>query len=209
MSLRIVGAGIGRTGTHSLKNALELLLGAPCYHMVEVFEHPEHVAVWEAAISGEPVDWNTLMQGYAAGVDWPVGAFWRELSAEYPDAIVLLSTRSSADAWWKSASETIFEVTNREPPPDMPPEVRAMLSMPKRMLDLKFTSNWLDESEAKAAYEAHNAAVRAEVPSERLVDWQPGDGWDPICTALGVPVPEQPFPHVNTTEEFRSGLGLD
>src|SRR4051794_26153154 len=157
MSLRVVGAGIGRTGTHSLKLALEQLLGAPCYHMLEVFEHPDAVPVWQDAIDDKPVDWDALMQGYAAGVDWPVGAFWRELSAKYPDAVILLSTRSSADAWWKSASETIFELSSKEPPPGMPPEVAAMMAMPKRMLTQKFTTNWLDESEAKAAYEAHNA----------------------------------------------------
>ena len=209
MSLRVVGAGIGRTGTHSLKNALELLLGAPCYHMAEVFEHPEHVPAWNAAIDREPVDWPGLMQGYAAAVDWPVAAFWRELAAEYPDAIVLLSTRASADAWWKSASETIFEASRRAMAPGVPPDIAETMQMPVRLIQTTFTPDLDDEAAAKRAYDAHNAAVRAEVPAERLVDWQPGDGWEPICTALGVPVPTEPFPHVNSTEDFRAMLEMD
>jgi hypothetical protein len=199
MTVRLVGAGIGRTGTHSLKLALEQLLGGPCYHMIEVFGHPEHVAEWHKAMKGEPTDWESILGGYEAIVDWPGGAVWREMSEAYPDAVILLSTRSSADAWWKSANDTIFGLMNRGAPP-MPggDEWYAMVQdMFKR-----FTEDWSDEAAAKEAYERHNAAVRAEAPADRLVDWQPGDGWEPLCTALGVPVPDEPFPHVNTTEEF-------
>ncbi len=206
MSLRIVGAGLGRTGTHSLKLALEQLLDAPCYHMVEVFSHPEHIKEWRAAIDGQPVDWDALMDGYAASVDWPAGAFWRELAEANPDAIVLLSSRSSAAAWWKSASETIFQV-GRAVGDD--PAFAEFAGFPEALFEKTFTPNWTDEHEAKRAYEAHNAAVRAEVPAERLVDWRPGDGWEPICAALGVAVPAEPFPHVNTTDEFRKMTGLD
>ena len=118
MTLRVVGAGLGRTGTHSLKIALEQLLGAPCYHMLEVFGHPEHIAIWQDAVDGKPVDWAALMDGYRAAVDWPEVAFWSDLADTFPDAIVLLSTRSSSDAWWKSADETIFEIGRRDAPPD-------------------------------------------------------------------------------------------
>lgn len=107
MSLKVVGAGLGRTGTLSLKHALERLLGQPCYHMAEVFEHPEHVPLWHAAARGELEDWSEIFGGYAAVVDWPAGSFWKEISAAYPDAIILLSTRD-AESWWESASSTIF-----------------------------------------------------------------------------------------------------
>lgn len=204
MALRVVGAGLGRTGTHSLKLALEQLLGSPCYHMAEVFEHPEDIPVWHEAVRGHAVDWDALFDGYAAAVDWPPGAFWREISAAFPDAIVLLSTRASADAWWKSASDTIFQGIGRFPGME---DWRAMV---EDLLRMRFTPGWRDnEDEAKAAYERHNAAVRAAVPADRLVDWQPGDGWGPLCDTLGVPVPDEPFPHSNTTEEFRSRTGLD
>lgn len=204
--MRIVGAGLGRTGTHSLKLALEQLLGAPCYHMVEVFEHPEHIPIWQAAADGTMPDWDDLFSEFGATVDWPGSAFWRELSAAYPDAIVLLSTRVDSDAWWTSASNTIFELGRREPPDD--PVFAGQFRMVHDLFVRRFTPDWLDESSAKAAYDAHNAAVRAEIAPDRLVDWQPGDGWAPICAALGLDVPDDPFPHVNTTDEFREMIGL-
>ena len=211
MTLRVVGAGLGRTGTHSLKIALEQLLGAPCYHMLEVLMHPESVAVWQAAVDGKPVDWPAVMDGYAAAVDWPVVAFWSELADAFPDAVVLLSTRSSADAWWKSANETIFAVTRRGIEADTNSEMRAHLHMIEGLFE-RFTPAWNADDggdAARSAYDEHNAHVRAAVPPSRLVDWQPGDGWEPICRALELPVPDEPFPHVNTTDEFRTMVGLD
>jgi len=206
MTLRVVGAGLGRTGTHSLKIALERLLGAPCYHMMEVVSHPEFVPYWRDAIDDKPVDWDRVMDGYAAAVDWPAAAFWRPLADANPDAIILLSTRSSADAWWKSANDTIFDVSQRPVPPDMPAD---LLEMSRDLFTKKFTANWNDEATAKTAYEQHNADVRATAPKDRLIDWQPGDGWEPICIGLKVPVPDEPFPHVNSTDEFWAMLGLD
>ena len=205
MVLKVVGAGVGRTGTHSLQLALQTLLGGPCYHMVEVFGKPEHIPMWQSAAEGNMPDWDVLFDGYVAGVDWPVGAYWRELAEHYPDAPVLLSTRDT-DGWWKSASNTIFLVGKDGAPNEM---MEAQMTMAKTMFANTFTPNWLDETEAKKAFEEHNAAVRAEVPKDRLIDWQPGDGWQPICDKLGLPVPEAPFPHVNTTAEFRGILGLD
>jgi hypothetical protein len=146
------------------------------------------------------------MDGYAASVDWPAAAFWRELAAANPDAIVLLSTRSSSEAWWKSASETIFQV-GRSMSDDQ--ALADFSGFPKALFEGTFTSDWTDEQSARRAYDAHNASVRATVPADRLVDWQAGDGWEPICAALGLAVPDEPFPHVNTTDEFRKMTGLD
>src|SRR5260221_420311 len=108
MSLRVVGAGVGRTGTHSLKIALEQLLGAPCHHMIEILGNPDQMPGWTDAIEGRPVDWSVLLQGYGSIVDWPGGSFWRELLAANPDALVLLSVRDS-DGWYRSANNTIFQ----------------------------------------------------------------------------------------------------
>src|SRR5689334_11129082 len=207
MSLQVVGAGLGRTGTHSLKIALEQLLGAPCYHMLELLEHQEQIDGWEQAINGTLRDWDAIVAGYRAAVDWPAAAFWREVSAAYPDAIVLLSSRD-VDAWWKSASNTIWAVMQREAPPD-DPFMQRWLAGVHRLLSERFTPDWRDPDAAKAAYVAHNERVRAETPKDRLVDWHPGDGWEPICNALGLAVPSEPFPHVNSTDEFRLMTGLD
>jgi hypothetical protein len=206
MTLRVVGAGLGRTGTHSLKLALEQLLGAPCYHMLEVFGHPEHVPGWQCAVDGDPMSveqWDEIFGGYVAAVDWPASAWWESISEAYPDAIILLSSRSSADAWYKSASDTIFEVMRRSGHPD-----DAWNRMVTGMLG-QFTPDLNDAAATKAAYERHNANVRATVPPHRLLDWHPGDGWEPICAALDVPVPDTPFPHVNTTEEFQAMMAAN
>lgn len=208
MSLRVVGAGLGRTGTNSLKLALEQLLGGPCYHMLEVFGRPGDIPAWHQAVHGELPDWQSLFGDYVAAVDWPVAAFWRELAAAYPDALVLLSVRADADEWWASASSTIFKIVNSDAPPDEE-VLAAQMAMAKDLLSKRFCERWYDPDEAKAAYEAHNAAVRATVAPGRLVEWTAGDGWGPVCDALGLAVPDAPFPHVNTSEEFRDLMGLD
>jgi hypothetical protein len=202
--LRIIGAGLGRTGTASLQIALQQLLDGRCYHMIECFGHPEHVAIWHGAIKGEPTDWDALFEEYNAAVDWPACSFWRPLMEKYPDAPVLLSTRSSAETWWKSATNTILEAFRRDGIPGMEP----WRDMATDMIGLHWSP--VDDADAAmAAYERHNAEVRAGVPADRLIDWQPGDGWEPICAALGVLVPDDPFPHTNTTQEFRLRAGFD
>ena len=205
MTVKVVGAGLGRTGTHSLKIALEQLLGGPCYHMFEVMAHPDDIADWQLAAEGGTPDWQRLFANYVALVDWPAAAFWRELADEYPDAKVLLSTRP-ADAWWKSANDTIWEISRRGAPPGAPPFVEAQMRMITTLLSARFTPDWAQEGPSKAAYERHNAEVRGAIPADRLIDWQPGDGWGPICAGLGLPEPAEPFPHVNTTEEFKAML---
>jgi len=202
--LQIVGAGLGRTGTHSLKVALEELLGGPCYHMVEVFQHPDHMALWIDGLRGRDVDWHALFAGYVATVDWPGSGVWEPIAAAFPDAPVLLSTRASADEWHRSASRTIFEGMATRGSDDTP---RA--AMNDAMREQFGVPSWRDEAACKAAYERHNDHVRAVVPPERLVEWQPSDGWGPLCAALGVPVPPHPFPVTNTTADFRAMLGLD
>lgn len=199
MALRVVGAGLGRTGTHSLKIALEQLLGGPCYHMVEVFSRPEHVPQWHSAALGEPVDWHGLMDGFTAAVDWPASAYWRELSDANPEAIIVLSSRPS-EAWWKSASSTIFPgiaEMNK-------PETQQWHDMVMTMMRTRFKGDIHDKESSIAAFERHNSDVKRTAPADRLVVWQASDGWGPLCKALNVPVPDEPFPLTNTTEEFQS-----
>lgn len=196
--LKIVGAGVGRTGTTSLKQALERLLNGPCYHMFEVIQnHPEHVPQWQAAAEGNMPDWNKLMAGYVAAVDWPVAAFWQELAEANPDAPILLSVRD-ADSWWTSASNTIFPTTLQAEG-----EFRSMLDS---LFANRFTGKLTDREASIEAYERHNQHVRDTAPAGRLVEWKPGDGWAPLCEALGVPIPDAPFPHSNTTEDFKNNL---
>jgi hypothetical protein len=205
MGLRIIGAGLGRTGTTSLKIALEELLSGRCYHMFEVRERADDPGVWGDAYEGKPPPWEAFFEGYVAAVDWPSAPFWRELSEVYPDAPILLSVRD-ADSWWKSVSNTIFVALATYFAPDAPDDGWTRMG---RGMMTSFTPGWQDESAAKAAFLAYNDRVRATAPAGRLVEWSPADGWDPICAALGVAAPDRPFPHENTTAQARASLGLD
>src|SRR5947209_13042166 len=131
--------------------------------MLELFDRPPDTAVWRQAVRGEPVDWKALFADFEATVDWPACSFWPELHATYPDALVLLSTRHSAQEWWQSMEDTIVANLNRPVPPDDPEraERRAMLV---EMLGKRFTPDWDRRSDAVAAYERHNDAVRRAIP---------------------------------------------
>lgn len=207
MTLKVIGAGLGRTGTASLKQALELLLEGRCYHMFEVFENPGHDVIWLSAVRGEPVDFEHFLEGYVASVDWPACSFWRELSATDRDAVILLSTRDSPEQWWASMERTIVPTLKASVPADRP-DVARHRGMVRELFSRRFTPCWDDAEAAMAAYERHNEEVRATA-GERLVEWRPGQGWEPICSALGAQVPDAPFPHENTASDFRARQGLD
>ncbi len=202
MALTVVGAGVGRTGTHSLKLALEQLLGGPCHHMVEILGNPEQAPGWIDAIEGRPVDWTTMPAGYASLVDWPGCSFWPELSAANPDALVLLSVRDP-ESWYRSASNTIFQSFDR-----VPPELQPWMDAVRRLLRDRFSDRLDDPTAMMDAYERHNAAVRLAIAPSRLLEWTPADGWDPICDRLGMDVPGGAFPVTNTTDDFRAMIGL-
>ncbi len=203
--MQVIGAGLGRTGTTSLKQALELLLGGPCYHMIEVRERPEDPDVWGDAYAGRLPEWRDFFAGYEAEVDWPASPFWSQLSEVFPDAIILLSVRD-ADSWWTSASNTIFPALATYFADDAPDD--GWTRMGRGMMNT-FTPGWRDETGAKAAFLAYNDHVRATAPADRLVEWRASDGWGPICAALGIDVPDAPFPHENTTKVTRAEIGLD
>lgn len=196
MTVRIVGAGLGRTGTTSLKAALERLLGGPCHHMMELFTHPEQIPAWHAAARGEMPDWKKLLASYRATVDWPSAAYWPEISAAFPDAVILLSVRDP-ESWWKSASNTIFQAIPQAPNAEWRAMVEAMMAS-------RFTPKLDDKDACIAAYERWYADARARIPKHRLLEWRAKDGWAPICERLGIAVPDEPFPHANKTEDFQA-----
>ena len=203
MSLRVIGAGRSRTGTTSLKLALEKLLGAPCYHMREVLAHPEHIPIRPQAALGILPQWPELFAGYAATVDTPASYFWPELVAAFPEALVLLSVRD-AESWWRSASATIYSASENMYRADFPAKTQEWIAMRHALRAARWITNIQDREATIQAFEAHNARVRDAVPADRLVIWQPGDGWEPICQALNLPIPDEPFPHANTQAEWQA-----
>lgn len=208
MALRVVGAGLPRTGTLSLKVALEDLLDEPCYHMAELFDHPGHLAFWRTASDADRGAWREFFAGYGATVDFPAGLFWRELMTAFPDAPVLLSIRDSPESWYRSMDKTIL-ANVRElkhlPGTQLPPQLAEFAQMAQRhMADFAAIAD--DPVAGAALYQRHIGEVRATVPAERLVVWQPGDDWKPLADMLGVPVPDEPFPHVNDTASFQDNF---
>ncbi|MBM4268845.1 MAG: sulfotransferase family protein [Deltaproteobacteria bacterium] len=191
MALDLIGAGWGRTGTMSLKAALERI-GFPCHHMSEVFAHPEHVRVFTAAARGERVDWNDVYGSYRATVDWPGSAFWRELMAAYPSAKVLLSEREP-ERWYESYLETIHQPLVEGWPGQDAWNEMVRLAIVERDLAGKPS----DRESVIDAFRRHNAEVRATVPKERLLVFDVREGWEPLCRFLGVDAPDEPFPHLN------------
>lgn len=200
MALDVIGAGYGRTGTLTLKTALERLGLGPCHHMLEVMGNPDQVAFWNRAADGEQVDWEEVYADYRSTVDWPGCHFYAELAERYPDAKVILSTRDP-ERWHESMSETILKGMAEmgldvEFPDDHPVKFGGVL-ISQKALDFDFS-----KENMVAALERHNAAVRAAIPADRLLEFEVSEGWEPLCAFLGVPVPDEPFPRTNERENF-------
>lgn len=212
--MRLIGAGLPRTGTLSQKVALEMLGLGPCYHMVNVLADLDEVPKWRRALDGE-ADWGEIFGGFQASVDWPGAYFYRELLDAYPDAKVLLSVRDG-DGWARSMRDTIWGIffgdilikhlSNawRRIDPKWNAYIELMLEMWRRsgliygeQLDL----DWMGR-----AVERYHAQVQRDVPADRLLVWSVGDGWEPLAEFLEVPVPDTPFPHLNDTKTFNERI---
>lgn len=205
MTLSVIGAGLGRTGTLSLRTALERLGLGPCYHMREVLQRPEHVEIWDRAADGKQVDWEVLPGSYRSAVDWPVCAFYRELTKRYPQAKVIL-TKRDPERWHSSVMETIYPFMAKAVL-EGDPALQAWGAMAhKLILEQTFGGRLADREHAIAVYERHNEAVRRTIPPERLLVYEIAQGWEPLCRFLDLPVPEEPFPQVNTKAEYRERI---
>ena len=196
MTLSVIGAGFGRTGTLSLKLALEQLGFGPCHHMVEVFKDPAAPGRWEAAADGQSVDWSDVLRGFSSTVDWPSATFYRELAQAFPQAKVILTVRDP-QAWFASTQATIFARPYDDP---NDPFQRMVGKVVGRLFDHRLG----DRDKVIEVFERHNETVRRTIPADRLLVYDVAQGWEPLCAFLGVPVPATPMPKVNSTEEFLS-----
>lgn len=210
--MRLIGAGLPRTGTLTQKVALEMLGFEPCYHWINVLADLDQVDVWSRALDGEE-PWQEVFGGFQATVDWPGGYFWRELMDYYPDAKVLLSVRDP-EKWEPSFRETIWDMGHGETLIHLLSSARALVdpqwSRYVRLVDRMF---WSEQGTFAASgherpeqliaeFKRHNEEVAATVPPERLLVWNVGEGWEPLCEFLEVPVPDEPLPHANDRETF-------
>lgn len=217
MTLKIIGAGFGRTGTMSTYVALKQL-GFPCYHMIEVIRNKankSHLDFWRRVANtpaGTRHDWNQVFANYTAAVDFPASGVWRELMAAYPDAKVLLTLHpKGAEAWYESTIETIYFTENRwqfQVLKVTTPFGRKFGDMSRKLLwerTLKGTMS--DRERAIAQYKQHIEDVKAAVPADRLLVYSVDQGWNPLCKFLNVPVPAEPFPNVNDRADIQKIIG--
>jgi hypothetical protein len=209
--MKVIGAGLPRTGTLTQKVALEQLGLAPCYHWVNVIADLDQVELWDRAMDGEAV-WDEVFAGQEATVDWPGGYFYRELADYYPDAKVLLSVRDP-EKWEPSFRETIWTMSHGDTLMALLAHARAEVDPRfKRYLELVDRMFWGPQGTFAAGHEtsqqltrqmlAHHAEVEQAIPAERLLVWEVSEGWGPLCEFLEVPVPSEPLPHANDREEF-------
>ena len=216
MPLKVIGAGFGRTGTLSLKLALEHVGFGPCDHMQECFDHPERFTLWARALDqkdyGGAIDWEPLFHDYASTVDWPGAFFWRELATVHPQAKIILTVREPG-SWYDSVSRTIYRLPRVLQAPAMHELVALAGLMSSRVHDANrilsdiiwqriFDGRFADRDYAIAVMTAHNAAVERSIAPDRLLVFDVRDGWAPLCAFLGVPVPDVPFPHANDRRAF-------
>jgi hypothetical protein len=219
-NLILLGAGLPRTGTLTQKLALEELGVGPCYHWVNVIADLDLVGLWDRALDGE-AEWDVIFDGHRATVDWPGGYFYRELLDVYPDAKVLLSVREG-EAWERSFRDTIWTMCHGDALMPLLSRARAQVDPRwKRYLELVDRMFWGPRGTFAAGHTsaqlieqmtAHNEEVKRVVPADRLLVWEVGEGWAPLCEFLDVPVPDGPLPHANDRDTFLervSGAAID
>jgi hypothetical protein len=214
--VKVIGAGFGRTGTSSLKAALEMLGFGPCYHMEVVMGEPYRVRQWHLIGEGGVPDWDEVFAGFTSALDWPAASYWRELADHFPEAKVVLSVRDP-QRWYDSMSETIFAsaLAERRPLPLRRRLIRRLVAwrapdfvlFPRMaraiVMDRVFDGKIDDREHCVKVFERHVDEVKAAIPAGRLLVFDVRAGWDPLCAFLGVPVPEAPFPEVNDRVAFR------
>jgi hypothetical protein len=212
MAIKVIGAGFGRTGTLSIKLALEQLGFGRCYHMVELLENPQQVHFWEDAGRGKSVNWEALFQGYQATVDFPGYRHYKQLMQYYPEAKVLLSVRDP-EKWYESSYNTIYQAA-----PGLGQKIQMAFKLPfsarlRHLLRVfrmagtvwkeDFSGRFEDKAFALEVFHRHNEEVKQIVPAHRLLVYEVKQGWEPLCKFLDVPVPGTPFPKVNEQAGFK------
>ena len=197
MSLKIIGTGFGRTGTDSMRHALNLLGAGPTHHMFELNENPALRDGWRALAKGATPDWEALFAGFPACVDWPSAFYWKTLIEVFPDAKVLLTWRS-AESWWDSFEKTILLFIRRTTDPD---NLTICL-----IAEQVFAGRPDQRDHAIRIYERNVEEVLRTVPSHRLLVHKLGDGWAPLCQFLDLPVPQVDYPSSNSTAEIQARI---
>ncbi|CAF0960411.1 unnamed protein product [Rotaria sordida] len=199
--LRVIGAGLPRTGTSSLKAALEILGFGPCHHMTELFDKPEQSILFARALDGYEIDFRELLKGYGSSVDAPTALFYKEIHQAYPKAKVILTVRDNSEKWLESFKNSIGPVGL-----DIFFYIATYLIRRFRLQCIvvrKIMQKWMTEygQIGPHIHELYNARVIQENKQDELLVFNVKQGWPPLCRFLNVPIPEDiPFPNVNDTK---------
>lgn len=203
--MRLIGAGFGRSGTMSIKAALEMLGYKPCYHMKIAIYRSHHLRLFLHAWRGKAVNWERFFRRYDAVVDWPACAFYKELIPVYPEAKILLNVRDPEE-WYDSMYETIWAIQPAFPW-WFPRAVRIIHN--EIIWNGNFRGMFEDKEKTIAIYKEWIEEVKRNVPAEKLLVYNVREGWEPLCDFLGVPVPEGlPFPYINERRSFQRVIKL-
>ncbi len=209
MALQVIGAGFGRTGTTSLKAALEQLGFSKCHHMEEVMTSRSQTAFWwalaERGADTADTGWDEIFEGFQASCDWPSSTYWEELHRHYPEAKIILTVRDE-QRWYESCSATIYSISFLVPTwitRMIPPLHRMNTMVIASVWDGVFHGRFEDRDHAVKIYRAHVAYVKATAPPDKLLVFEAKQGWEPLCQFLGVPVPEGSYPHLNDSARFK------
>jgi hypothetical protein len=210
--MKVIGAGFGRTGTMSLKGALEQLGFGPSFHMIDVARYPELLPQWQAAADGESADWEKVFEGWESTVDWPACTYWEQIWETFPDAKVLLSVRDP-ESWYASCQKSIHASAQAAAKGEL--EGGSVTVSPEAMKMINgviwngtFNGRFDDKQFALDVYNRHNEDVKSKVPADKLLVYEIKQGWEPLCEFLEVPVPETDMPHLNDATSFRAMVGL-
>lgn len=214
MAIKVIGAGFPRTGTNTLKHALEIIGIAKAYHFKDLMFEPDNLHYWKTLSETKTMNWEEIYDGYEASVDFPCYPWYKEHMAKYPDAKVILTVRPF-EKWYASVKNTIWVAG----PQSFAEKIKLLVQLPfnsrlRKVLkcikfvkgflwEVQFQGKFLDRDFVEKIWYQHIEEVKATVPKEKLLVYDVKDGWEPLCEFLGVPVPEEAFPHLNKGENFR------
>lgn len=207
--LKLINAGLGRTGTTSLKVALEQLGFGPCYHMFDVVNDEQRLAQWERIVcDGQPPDWEAVFAGYGSAVDGPCAIYYRQIMAAFPDAKVILTVRD-AERWYQSTYDTLYQfavATSRHPAGAGSRQSRVYRLTSSMVWDGLFGGRFEDRDHAIEVFARRNQEVIDSVEPGRLLVYDVKQGWEPLCAFLGADQPPGDFPHANDSQSMRDTI---
>jgi len=208
MALKVIGTGLPRTGTASLKGALQLLGYQQTYHMDNLLNNPSQVHYWVELFDTGSTDYDALFEGFAASTDFPGFFAYKALLKQYPDSKFILTTRDP-DIWYESIKNTVYQAVTaffqKDTPTDSMRRVEGVFQLLDRYLFGQFfKGTFLDKEKTLSLVNAYLDEINAIIPADKMLIYEISEGWQPLCDFLELRVPEIEFPYKNKREDFNT-----